>query len=289
MPFKAHSIPEEQAPLLYSLQRWVSGKLVFCSQTLSCRIGLWMLVCLNPRCMSLNYYAISTLNYVSFSTSSKTCNWMEVIFLGAELYPSYSFRPSRQGFSAFAWMTPKETICPWQAEVGPKRCCLERELWTVILRDQGSPPRKPFLNKPRKSMLYKMVLTKPSPSNWSLAWIWSRQDSVTEMVLDLFPLPSDLWVITSQCLTPLGFVSDNKVWCFQPGWKNLLEQFSLLSDLPVLGCVRSNLNSTLPPATVISSQLHDGAAGGPLRWGALDWVELQLKKNVHQLLKYTLT
>lgn len=204
MPFKAHSIPEEQAPLLYSLHRWVSGKLVFCSQTLSCRIGLWMLVCLNPRCMSLNYYAISTLNYVSFSTSSKTCNWMEVIFLGAELYPSYSFCPSRQGISAFAWMTPKETICPWQAEVGPKRCCLERELWTVILRDQGSPPRKPFLNKPRKSMLYKMVLTKPSPSNWSLAWIWSWQDSVTEMVLDLFPLPSDLWVITSQCLTPLA-------------------------------------------------------------------------------------
>lgn len=180
-----------------------------------------MLACLNLRCMVLTIsFALSILDYISFHTSSKTFNLMEVTFLDAALHSSYPFHPRGPGFCALVWMTPKEPICPWQAETGLKSIAWGR-LWTVILSDQGSPPRQSFLNRPRKSVVYKTVLSRPAPSNEYLAWSWSGQASVTEMVLDLFPSPSNLWLFLVSL--PLGFVSGNRIWLLQPGSKTSLE------------------------------------------------------------------
>lgn len=230
-----------------------------------------MLACLNLRCMLLTIsLSISSLDYISFCTSSKTFNLMEVTFLGADMHSSYPCHPCGPGFCALAWMTPKTPICPWQAETGLKSIAWEG-LWTVILSGQASPPRQSFLNRPRKSLVYMILLSRPAPSNEYLAWRSSGQASVTEMVLDLFPSPSNLWLFLASL--PLGFVSGDRIWLLQPGSKTSLEHSfpcPLVSlFLAALGKIWVQLSPGSCDVTPASVTSHGGTSFVPLWWGDL--------------------
>lgn len=82
------------SPACFSDGAEVSDRLVLCSQKLSCRIEIWVLVCLNLRCMILMISCtISSLACISYPTSSKTFILVEVMFFGGDLHTSSPLHP----------------------------------------------------------------------------------------------------------------------------------------------------------------------------------------------------
>lgn len=156
-----------------------------------------MLVCLNLRSMILTMnYTISSVGFLHFFPYlCKTGHLMEVRFLGADLYRFFIPSPSTWSgdFVHRPGCNQRKPSVLGRLTLTQRDIALE-ELWTVILSDQVNLPRKPFLNRLRKSRPYYMVLAQPVSSNQHLAWIWPIQGSVTEMALGL-PPSSDLWMI----------------------------------------------------------------------------------------------